>query len=200
MALAFALILSSCGGAEKTTTPEASNQTEASAPPNADQNKVMKYEIDTEKSVVNWTGTKFGFYDHTGTLKFSKGSVKVKGSDILSGGLVVDMTSLATTDENYDEENTSDNLIGHLSSPDFFNIKEFKTAQLGFMGNQEANLSIKDKTNKITYKNVRVEESPEGKKLFASTEFNRQDFGVTFKIGEAIANDIVKLDVELLLK
>jgi len=193
--LSLSLGLASCGSEpakEEIKTPE-------SKPPNADQS-VKKYSVNKEKSVIQWTGTKLGFYEHTGTLNVSQGSIEMKGDKVTGGGIVVDMTSMTTTDENYNEENTSEGLLGHLRSPDFFDVESFKTANLIFSPDGSASMTIKGKTNKINYSDLKIQESNGGKKLTAKAEFNRQDFGVTFKIGEAIANDIVKLNVELLIK
>ncbi len=170
-----------------------------SKPPNADQSE-KKYSVDTKNSVIKWTGGVLGVKYHTGTLKITRGDIILTGDRISGGGIIVDMESMSTSDSNYDAEHTSDGLIGHLSSPDFFDVKKFKTANLIFSPDGSAVMTVKGKTKKISYSDLQIHETKGGLKLTAKSEFNRQDFGVTFKTGEAIAHDIVKLEVELMVR
>jgi polyisoprenoid-binding protein YceI len=41
---------------------------------------------------------------------------------------VIDMGTINPTDENYSEDRPKENLVGHLSAPDFFDVANFPTA------------------------------------------------------------------------
>ncbi len=196
-ALAFSLVLASCGGGTK---HDADHDDHAdSTPPNADQAKEMTYQIDTEKSVVKWRGFILGMKEHTGTLKFKNGSLKTAGDKITGGGLEVDMTSMAATDDNFDAEHPREGLIGHLSSPDFFDVAAFPMASLVFSGGTDANLSVRDKTMKEAISDVSVKEV-DGKMVYtAKLTFDRQKYGVAFSgpAKDVIISDDVELEVEL---
>ncbi len=196
--IACSLILSSCGGGSKAEPAANTNNTD-SAPPNADQSKETKFSIDTEKSTVNWRGYILGMKEHTGTLKFKSGEVKVSGDQVLGGGLVVDMTTMSTTDDNYTEESPAEGLIAHLSSPDFFDVSSFSTATLVFTGGESANLTVRDKTDKETLKEVTVSMENGKKVLKGKMNFNRQKYGVAFAgpAKDVIISDEVELDVTL---
>ena len=191
----LSLGLASCGSEQsaESKVPESNV-----VPPNADKKEVT-YKIVGDKSTVKWTGTKLGFYKHKGTLDITKGNVTMKGGEVTGGGMTVDMKSMAATDDNFGEKNPKEALIGHLSQPEFFDTEKFPVSTFIFKDGKSGTLSIKDKVNKIDYSNVQFTDVEGGKKLTASAEFNRQDYGVIFKIGEAIANDMVQIEVELFL-
>ena len=197
LSIAFVFALASCGGGKEPVTPQ-----EETVPGNADQAKEMKYQIDTEKSVVNWKGGIPLIKSHTGTLMIKSGNLETTGDMVTGGGIVVDMKSLATTDDNYDEKSTPEGLIGHLGTGDFFEIEKFSVASAVFTGDNKVNLSVKDKTHSEVFTDVSVTEV-DGHKVFkAKMTFDRQKYGVSFtgpKPDVLISNDI-ELEVELYTK
>lgn len=199
--IAFSLALASCGGGTKADTTASTSEGE-SAPPNADQNKVEKLEIDTDKSTVSWRGYILGMKEHTGTLKFKQGSINVSGGEITGGGLVVDMTSMATTDDNYDAEHPAEGLIGHLSSPDFFDVAKYSVATLGFKGDGKTNLTVRDKTHEEQYTDLKVKQVDGQKVYTGKMEFDRQKYGVAFSgpAQDVVISDDIELEVTLYTK
>ena len=119
------------------------------------------FTIDTEKSVIYWTGSKPG-KDHSGTLKLSSGTISAANRDISSGNFVIDMNSLTNTDM---EGQGKDNLEAHLKGTvagkekDFFNVNEFPTAKFELTGvtgengtiTVSGNLTIKETTQNIEF-------------------------------------------------
>jgi len=196
--LSIALFLGACGSDSKTTL-STDGKSSDSAPPNADKGEIVKFDIDTEKSIVVWRGSILSIKDHTGTLNFKSGGVKVQGNDVLDGGLVVDMTTMAATDANYDEKNTKEGLLGHLMSDDFFNTVEFGAATLVFKKPGTAALSIRDKTNEESYTDVSVSEENGKKVVKAKMTFDRQKYGVAFAgpTKDILISDEIELDVTL---
>ncbi|KAA1245818.1 YceI family protein [Aquimarina sp. RZ0] len=113
-------------------------------------------EIKTSESSINWTGKKVTG-THTGTLAFSSGFLVFEGNNLKGGEFVVDMTSLAVTD--LETGKGKEKLEGHLSSDDFFGIKNHKSAKLVIKEAVKAKsgysikgvLTIKGKTNPISF-------------------------------------------------
>ncbi len=195
------LFLVSCGG-DAADTSKIENSETPSAPPNADNEKVTKFDIDIEKSSVTWKGYILNVKEHTGTLKLKSGGVKMKGTDVIGGGLVIDMNSMVTTDSNYDEENSPEGLIGHLKSPDFFDVGNFPVASVIFNEGGSASVTIKKETNKEAYSELKMTEVKGGKVLTAKMTFDRQNYGVEYKGSskDYLINDQIEVVVTLVTK
>ena len=73
---------------------------------------------------IIWTGQKLTG-SHSGKLNFADANIEVKENKMVGASFVVDMTSMKNTD--LDEDGAA-KLIGHLTSDDFFGIKEHPTA------------------------------------------------------------------------
>lgn len=194
-------LLTSCGG-EATNVSEKENTTTPSAPPNADNSEVTKFNVDLEKSSITWRGYILNIKEHTGTLKFKSGGVKMRGNEVIGGGLVIDMNSMATTDSNYDAEHPAEGLIGHLKSPDFFDTASFPVASVVFNEGGSASVTIRDKTNKESYSAATITEVDGSKVVKAKLSFDRQKYGVEFKgpAEDIIINDQIEVEVTLFSK
>lgn len=127
--------------------------------------KADTLKVNTTSSVVNWEGSK-PLGKHNGTLKLKSGYLVVKGKTITAGSFEIDLTTL--TDLDLTDAKTSQMLIGHLSSPDFFDVKKFPvsvfkvTKVSPYVGKVLADgskpthqisglLTIKDKTRAVTF-------------------------------------------------
>lgn len=120
MLASVALLAVSCSGGEDAAADEV-----------ADENEVVEavtYTVDTEASVLNWHGEEGPEHFHTGTVKFSEGSLTMKGDEVESGSFTVDMMSIGVTDEM--PEDKVGYLIGHLQNEDFFNAASFPTVSV----------------------------------------------------------------------
>ncbi len=82
------------------------------------------YKVDTQTSVVIWTGYKVTG-KHTGTVKIKNGSITTDGGLITGGSFEIDMNSINCTDL---ETETAAKLVGHLKSDDFLGTATFPTA------------------------------------------------------------------------
>jgi polyisoprenoid-binding protein YceI len=82
--------------------------------------------INTKVSTVNWIGKKVTG-QHTGTINIKEGNLHFHDGNLDGGKIVIDMTSIASTDL---EGKMAQNLMGHLSSPDFFDVKNYNTTTL----------------------------------------------------------------------
>lgn len=113
--------------------------------------------IDVTKSTVNWLGKKVTG-QHEGTINLKEGSLVFKGKKLKGGTFTVDMTSMTNTDMKAGEG--KEKLEGHLKSADFFGTDKFQTSTLVFktiaaksknVYAVTADLTIKDKTNPVTF-------------------------------------------------
>jgi polyisoprenoid-binding protein YceI len=155
MILALAIMLAACGGPEG----EKVEATDAVETPVAtvEEASVM---VDTDASIVNWVGAKLIGDQHTGTIRIAKGKLMTTGSELTGGMFVIDMTSMEVTDETPDAGKAE--LIGHLSTGDFFEVDKYNTATFEITGvaavtgkegvthNITGNLTMKDVTKSIT--------------------------------------------------
>ncbi len=200
--LVIAFALAACGGvAEKNT-----EATEApAAEPVAEASGTMDYMIDTEKSVVKWGGEMLGMYKHNGTVSFTDGKVKIENGAISGGVFTVDMASISPTDPNFKDEDGGrvSDLVGHLSSPDFFNVAEFPTASLVILGASEegvmADLTIRGKTNAETILNVVMD--AEAGTVTGSLTIDRRKYDVEWDhpVKEMVLSDEITMNVQLVM-
>ena len=117
-----------------------------------------KYVIDKKESVVTWRGsfTLASKGQHSGYVYISEGELMIEKGKLVGGKVEVDMSTLA--DESHGYEN---NLVEHLKSPDFFDVKKFPIAtfaitKVALSDNDEnikvsGNLTIKGITHEVTF-------------------------------------------------
>ena len=89
------------------------------------------YTLDTESSVITWTGDYFkgGEFDHNhvGVVLFNSGSISMAEGSIQSGNFELNMNSLDEPDAPMGEEARM-KFIGHLKSDDYFDVDNYPTA------------------------------------------------------------------------
>jgi polyisoprenoid-binding protein YceI len=83
------------------------------------------YELDTETSVVRWTGRNL-FNHHQGTVKLAGGRIEVQNGALEAASFTLDMNSIACEDLVDTAYNAM--LIRHLRDDDFFAVDRFPTA------------------------------------------------------------------------
>ena len=82
----------------------------------------VTYTLDADASSMDWRGAENDEHFHTGTIKFSEGSLVMNGEELESGSFKVDMSSISVTTEGLPEEKVG-YLLGHLGNEDFFNTE-----------------------------------------------------------------------------
>jgi polyisoprenoid-binding protein YceI len=193
--------LASCGGGGEASSDE-------TAAPESDETMTEEvaeatYTIDPASSTVSWDGTMLGIKTHTGNINITEGTLTVKGGEIIGGSFTVDMGSITPTDENYDEDSTQEKLVGHLSSPDFFDVENHPTATFTVTGAADGavngDLNVRGKSNPESVTGVRVEETEGGVTATGSMTFNRMNYDVAFDMGMAdmVISDDINLNVNL---
>ena len=85
------------------------------------------YQIDTANSTIYWKATKKIGAGHEGTFSLASGRMMESAGKIVGGEFTIDMSSLKNTD--LEDEGEKSDLVGHLMSPDFFDVAKFPTAR-----------------------------------------------------------------------
>ncbi|MFT5884685.1 MAG: polyisoprenoid-binding protein YceI [Arcticibacterium sp.] len=185
-ALVAAISFQSCSSASEETTEEVAEVASAMADGTV--------ALDLAASSVEYKGVMLGIKEHTGNVRLNEASLDMKGGAVSGGSFVVDLSNITPTDTMYDEKSTKEKLVGHLSSPDFFNVAEFPTASFVVTGSEgntvTGNLTIRGITNEETVTDVVVSENG----VSGTLAFDRTKYDVSFALpmkDMVISNDIV---------
>lgn len=193
-----AILLASCGG--QSTNNEEKSTVEAAA---------VTYTVDSQASVVAWKGEVAGVYGHNGVINIAEGSITAEGSQITSGSIVIDMKSIQPTDSaSYKDEDgrRASDLVGHLSTGDFFLVDSFPTASFlikSHVGNMlTGDLTVRGITKEetATVNGINVENGT--LKASATLVFNRQDYKVSWVhfMKDMVLSDDIAINIELTAK
>ena len=172
------------------------------------------FNISTE-SVVGWKGTKVvGMGSHAGTIGITEGTLSLENGNLTAGSVTIDMKNIVVTDSMPDEYKQQ--LIGHFSANDFFNVEQFPTAKFEITGSEakadgdythvvSGNLTLRDSTKNISFPaTVSVDEN--GLSAVGTAVINRLDWGVNYdkekmslseKLQAEAKNGIVSKDIEI---
>ncbi len=139
---------------------------------------------DVASSVITWKGSK-PTGSHNGTIMLKEGSLNLEAGKLTGGSFVIDMSSMKNVD--LDAESGA-KIVGHLSSPDFFDVATYATSKFVITSVAEVegklavtgNLQIKDVTKSITIPATVMSEG--NITTFKSEKFNvdRADFNVKY--------------------
>lgn len=167
----------------------------------------QKSEVNTSKSVVEWTGKKIGGA-HNGEIKIKSAYLDLKNDEIVGGKIVMDMNSITNTD--LEDEGYKQKLVGHLKSDDFFGVEKFPTALFEVTKSTKfkngkasvtGKLTIKGKTEEITF-----DVSKKGVEYAALLEVDRSKFDVRYgsnsffdNLGDKAIDNLFTLDIKLAL-
>jgi polyisoprenoid-binding protein YceI len=206
---AAAAVLTSCGDqAPATEEVETNEETQTEATFDG------QYMVDQGESVVNWEGTMLevggvSLYGHHGRVNVAKGEVMLENGTITSGVIVIDMTTIKPQDDNFEDKEgkTAGDLVGHLSSDDFFNVGEHPTASLNITGMKDnvlmGEMTIRGNTNPVKIEGVEIKEDENGM-MHASGKFDidRQAYGARFSmpVQEKVLSDKIQLSFEVKAK
>ncbi len=177
-----------------------------------------RYEIDPEKSIAGWTGRN-PKYAHHGKITVKSGNFEIKDENIVSGGIVLDMTTIK--DDDLTEITGKGILEAHLKSSDFFDVKRFPEASFhlesaekisaALMGTPNyvirGGLTIKGVTNPISFPAMIVPMEDGSINAQAHFDFDRTLWNVRYgsekffeKLGMHLVNDKVSLELFLVVK
>lgn len=178
--------------------------------------------VDLAKSKIEWKGSKVVGGGHEGTIGIKEAKVDFdKAGEPTAGRIVVDMAKIEVTDKDMDADGKK-GLVGHLSSPDFFDVANHKEAV--FVAQKftkistekdgdakykvEGQLTIRGKSNPETI-TMEVDREKNAAKVEGELKFNRTKYDVMFRSSKAsdfvklakdkVINDEIELDIELAL-
>lgn len=211
-ACAAAIALASCGAPAETNT----DTTPAKEVSNGVETPEFiggTYTIDPAASTVNWRGTKITNDSHVGTVTVHKGSINVVDKTISKAFVAIDMNTMVCTDEGMDDD-TKANLIGHLTSDDFFGVEQFPYARLDLEGIKTkgdvamayGQIVIREIAQPIHFP-VTISDDNGNIVVDASVTVDRSKHEVKFRsgafpelfpdLGDKLINDNIELDVHI---
>lgn len=173
---------------------------------------VEVFKLDPQASTLEWKGKKLTG-EHKGTIKFFGGELKNNHGSV-SGKFDVDMLSIAVTDLQGDSKTKLEN---HLKSDDFFGTAQFPRATFAITSLVQAadeagnthtvggNLTIRDKTNPVTFK-AKFEDDGMKMKFTGTAIIDRSKYDVKHRsqtffpsIGDKIVYDDFELTFNVVL-
>ncbi len=121
------------------------------------------YQVNSDNTIVKWHGEKVTG-EHNGKIQLKEGSFTVKDNKITAGNFVIDMSTI--TNEDIEDKEYREKLIGHFKSDDFFGVAKYPTAKLKITGSTafindvatvSGNLTIKESTHPVEFEVSRDE-------------------------------------------
>lgn len=147
--------------------------------------------LDPAKSRFVWNGgLKFGPKTHNGKLRLLNGNIFLDQQNI-SGDVVINMLSLNNSEL---VGTSSERLVGHLRSADFFDVEQYPTAKLSIKKSKvieklndgrykmliDGDMTVKSKTNSISFEAI-IDLDSDVKTANGVLIFNRNDFDVQYR-------------------
>ena len=166
-----------------------------------------KYEIEISSSTVQWTGYHLAkSYAHTGKINIKSGTLEVENGDLVSGKIVIDMSTI--TDEDLTKEKDNAKLVKHLKSEDFFYASEYPESILtiknvkkgeGDVYNVSGDITIRGITENIEFEAKKHGGSDGSVKYSASLKVDRTKHEVLYgwSLENMMLGDTFDLEVEL---
>jgi polyisoprenoid-binding protein YceI len=150
--------------------------------------KGEKKTIKSKESKVTWKGHKISG-THEGTINVKEGALIFDGKKLVGGEVIMDMSTINTTDLSGDGKAKLDN---HLKSDDFFSTQKHKTAKLVFTNVKAesknsykvtGDLTIKGKTKPVTF-NITIS----GNTATANLKVDRTKYDIKYGSGSFFDN------------
>jgi polyisoprenoid-binding protein YceI len=180
--------------ATKAVTTEATPNA-AAATPAAAAAGAVSYGFDQSSSKVEWIGSKVTG-KHEGGFKAFTGTVSLVDGAPEKSSVTVDID----TDSLFSD---AEKLVGHLKSPDFFDVAKFPKAtfastavkaggEKGASHTVTGNLTLHGVTKSVSFP-ATIKTNPSGVDVDAEFAINRKDFGLVYagKPDDLIRDDVV---------
>ncbi len=147
-----------------------------------------KQTVNTKQSTITWIGNKVTG-SHNGDIQISNGYINVQEGMVTGASVIIDMTSINTTDL---EGGSKESLDGHLKSDDFFGVEQFPTAQFelislnplraanGMNYSAMGTVTIKGRTAEVAFP-VKVEMGKSETTISGEMILDRSNFDVRFR-------------------
>jgi len=176
------------------------------------------YDIDPEKSIVEWTGRNIN-NRHYGRIAVAEGRVTVANGVPVAGYCLLDMASIFDLD--LQDEGWRSMLVRHLKSDDFFDVEHYPTARIELQGgaaiagatpgtpNVElaARLTIKDVTRPLCFPAVVAAQEDGTLKAQAMLDLDRTLWNVCYgsgklyeRLGMHLVHDLISIELFIVTK
>ncbi|MBR9861047.1 YceI family protein [bacterium] len=191
--LGVGLVLSACNSSNSEVQDDAEEVAEATE-------TSAKYVIDPAASTLQYKGEKITGSYHDGTVAIKSGHLDVENDMITAGNFTIDMSTITVA--NIEDEDSRKKFLGHMQSPDFFNVAEYPTATFAVTSatkdSVRGNLTIKDHTHVVTWPYT---QSINGDELTISSSFDvdRSKYDVRYgsdAFFDDLGDNLIKNDIE----
>ena len=102
--------------------------------------------VDTSQSRLEWIGTKVTGY-HSGSVPVKSGTLTSNNNNLAAGRFTLDMSRMAVTGPKEADAASNQKLLGHLQSPDFFDVANHPEAAFEITGVQPFTGTVQDTTD-----------------------------------------------------
>jgi len=152
----------------------------------------LTYEVDLEKSTVNWKAYKVTG-GHEGTIDLKSGGLDYTDGLLTGGTFEIDMTTIKTTDL---KGGSAEKLVGHFNSEDFFGVEKYPTAKFTITNvvpqgpgryKVAGDLTIKETTKPIKFTATTTEEDG-SITAKADIQVDRSEYNVKYGSGTFFGN------------
>ena len=171
------------------------------------------YLVDTDMSVVEWTGRNIN-NRHYGRIALAEGEVTLANRALSGGRFVLDMTSISNLD--LQDATWRDLLLRHLMSDDFFDVERYPTAVFAVTGYEPiagaapgtpngivtGNLTIRDVTRPVSFSAVIAPQEDGSIKAQAAFDLDRTLWNVCYgsgrfyeRLGMHLVHDLISLEM-----
>lgn len=138
LAFSALLTLAAC-----TNAPESDEAKTSDAQTAATATGGESWAVDTAQSNLVWIGTKVTGY-HSGTVPIKAGSLTVNNDSLVAGRFTMDMSRMAVTGPDGSDAAANQKLLGHLQSPDFFDVAAHPEASFELTGIRPFSGTVQD--------------------------------------------------------
>lgn len=204
------VVVSGCGKKEEPVVEE------PIAPEQIDLTGAEAYLVQVEDSSLAWEGEmKLVDKKHNGTVAIKSGQLMIRDGQVLVGEAIIDMPTITDEDLTGDDKTK---LEDHLKSEDFFGTEIYPEAKLVItkaeLASQDnttdynitADLTIKDKTNSITFP-AKIEMVDEVATATAEFTIDRSLWDIRYgsdsfadDLGDKVISNDIKFTIELTAK
>lgn len=164
------------------------------------------YELDLDKSKIQWKGSKVSGF-HTGSIQIKSGSFTADEKGIVNAGkFTIDMTSIVVEDLTGEYKQK---LEGHLKNTDFFEVDKYPEGTFEITGTKavdtgldiEGNLTLRGISKGINFPAVLAVENGKPVSAQAVVKINRQNWGIVYKgKTDDLISDTIELNLNLVTK
>lgn len=132
------LVLFSC-----TNAPESDQATTTEAQTVSTSAGGEAWKVDSNTSKLEWVATKVTGY-HTGNVPIKNGELNVNNNQLVGGRFVLDMANMVVSGPSGSKEADNKKLLGHLKSPDFFDVTNHPEASFVITGVKPFSGTVQD--------------------------------------------------------